>query len=795
MLYPKDIEAKLGFDKIRLLLKEKCLSNLGAGIVDKITLSNNPDHIRKLLLQTEEFVRILVAGEPFPSNYFLDVSSALERSKTEGMFLQEEEFLNINRSLQTILSCDRFLRKRSQEFPQLHLLTSMVQFDESICRKISEKIDDNGYVKDSASEKLAEVRQQLKSKHAQVRRTLNSIYKNAVKDGYVPEGASMTIRDGRMVIPITAEYKRRIKGFVHDESATGQTVFLEPAEVLEGNNEIRELENAEKREVIRILTALTDLLRANLEDIRRAYQFLSLIDFIRAKARLAIEMKAVMPKVNDDRNMRWRKARHPLLFLAYEKTGRKVVPLDIALEDGQRMIIISGPNAGGKSVCLKTVGLIQYMLQSGLLVPLGEESVAGIFENIFIDIGDEQSIENDLSTYSSHLTNMRFFLKHTDKKTLCLIDEFGTGTDPHFGGAIAEAILDKLVEERSNGVITTHYSNIKHYAGQKEEVVNGAMKFDMQNLEPLYELEIGKPGSSFSLEIAKKIGLPPQIIEYARGVAGSKSMNVDDLILKLERQEQEIVRREKEARETEQFVKNLKNKYDQLYNQLENRKKEIIDSAKKEAAQILSSTNREIEKTIRHIRENKAEKKETKRVRERLGQLKERVSPEQIIEEHMKVKVIPGKVEVGDNVRITDKDVVGEVLDIRGKDAEVLVGDLKMMVKLKRLEKISKGMAKQAKKNPARSSAGMNLNQKLAEFSSTLDVRGKRAEEVLGLVDKFIDDAMLFNMEEIRILHGKGNGVLRDLIRNYLKDSGLVSSIHDEHVERGGAGISVIELK
>lgn len=795
MLYPKDIESKLGFDKVRLLLKEKCLSNLGVNIVDKVTLSNNPDHIKKLLLQSEEFMKILVANEPFPSNYFLDVSSSLERTKTEGIFLSEEEFLSINRSLQTILSCDRFLRKRSEHFPQLHQLTGMVQFDQGICNRISDKIDDNGYVKDSASAQLAEIRQKLKGKHAQVRRTLNAIYKNAVKDGFVPEGASMTIRDGRMVIPITAEYKRRIKGFVHDESATGQTVYLEPTEVLEGNNEIRELENAEKREVIRILTALTDLLRANLDDIKRAYQFLSFIDFIRAKARLAIEMNAVMPKLVDSRSMNWKRARHPLLFLTYQKTDRSVVPLDIELNEEQRMVIISGPNAGGKSVCLKTVGLIQYMLQSGLLVPLGEESVAGIFENIFIDIGDEQSIENDLSTYSSHLTNMRFFLKHTDKHTLCLIDEFGTGTDPHFGGAIAEAILDKLVESKGNGVITTHYSNIKHYAGQKHGVVNGAMRFDMQNLEPLYELEIGKTGSSFSLEIAKKIGLPPQIIDYARNVAGSKSMNVDDLILKLEKQEQEIVQREKEARDTEQMVKNLKNKYDQLYNQLEAKKKEIIDAAKREAALLLSNTNREIEKTIKHIRENKAEKKETKRVRERLVQLKERVNTEQIIEEHEKLKVIPGKIEKGDHVRITDKDVVGEVLDVRGKDAEVLVGDLKMMIKMKRLEKISKGVAKLARKAPGRASGGINMNQKFAEFSSTLDVRGKRAEEVLGLVDKFIDDALLFNMQEIRILHGKGNGILRDLIRDYLKDSSVITGINDEHVERGGAGISVIELK
>ena len=795
MLYPTDIESKIGFDKIRELLKELCLSTLGAGIVDKMSLSNQEDTILRLLTQTQEFLKILQANEPFPSNYFLDVSDSLGRTKTQGIFLTEHECLNINRSLKTIVACERFLNKRQQDFPQLHQLTSFVSFDTSICDEIDEKIDENGYVKDHASERLAEVRQQLRGKHAQVRRTLNAIYKNAVKEGYVPEGATMTIRDGRMVIPISAENKRRIKGFVHDESSTGQTVFLEPTEVLEGNNEIRELEHAEKREVIKILTALTDMIREDLHEIKRAYQFLSFVDFIRAKARLAMNMNAVLPSVERGTKMDWRQARHPLLYLAYEKQGKNVVPLNISLNEEQRMVIISGPNAGGKSVCLKTVGLIQYMLQCGMLVPVREDSTAGIFNNIFIDIGDEQSIENDLSTYSSHLTNMYFFLKHADNKTICLIDEFGTGTDPHFGGAIAEAILDSLVASKSHGVVTTHYSNIKHYANQKEGIVNGAMRFDMKNLEPLYELEIGKPGSSFSLEIAKKIGLPGGIIDYAKDVIGNKSIDVDDLILQLERQQQEIDQREKEARETEKYVKDLKNRYDQLYTKLEDQKKQIIDAAKKEAAQLLSTTNREIEKTIRHIKENKAEKKETRKMRERLGQLKEKVNTDKIIKEHEEVKLLPGKVEVGDHVMITDKNVVGEVLDLRGKDAEVSVGGLKTMVKLSRLKKVSKSIAKQASKSMGKAASSFNMNQKLAEFSSTLDVRGKRVEEVLGIVDKFIDDALLFGFEEVKILHGKGNGVLRDLIRNYLKNSNLVASVNDEHVERGGAGISVIELR
>ncbi|UII27256.1 Smr/MutS family protein [Fulvivirga maritima] len=794
MLYPKELEQKIGFDKIRDFLKERCLSDLGISIVNKIGYSTEIDQVEKLLFQTSEFLSILTSDEPFPTNYFYDVSSSLKGIRAEGTFLTEDEFLRVNNSLKTIVACIRFFRKREESYPYLSSMNGLVKFDETIIDAISQKIDDGGFVKDSASEGLAEVRRSLKGKHAQVRRALDSIYKNAVKDGYVPEGASLTVRDGRMVIPITAEYKRRIKGFVHDESATGQTVYLEPSEVLEGNNEIRELENAEKREVIKVLTRLTDRLRVDLQNIKRGYHYLSLIDFIRAKAKLAYDMEAVRPEITNKPFFDWREARHPILLMAYQASGRKVEPLSIVISEDQHFVVISGPNAGGKSVCLKTVALTQYMLQCGLLVPIREDSKAGIYQDIFIDIGDEQSIENDLSTYSSHLSNMKYFLQHADDSSLCLIDEFGTGTDPHYGGAIAEGILDQLVGKRAKGVITTHYSNIKHYAENKEKVVNGAMKYDVENLEPLYQLEIGKPGSSFSLEIARKIGLANTVTKYAREVIGRKGVDVDDLILKLEKQTQEIQRREQEALDLDKEVKSLKRRYDKLYQELEDNKRDIINKAKRDAASLLATTNKEIEKTIRHIKENKAEKKETIKMRNRLANLKEQVDVKPAVSKP-KIEVVPGEIGVGDTVRFIDNQVTGEVIDVRGKDVEVKVGDLKTVVKKKRLEKISKAKAREITRSYGKPGSGMNLNQKVADFTGTLDVRGKRGEEVLGMVDKFIDDAMIANSSEVKILHGKGNGILKDLIRNHLKGSNVIESIHDEHVERGGAGISIVTLK
>lgn len=793
-LYPKNIEEKLSFDQIRKLLNEKCLSNLGIEAVEKMQFSADFNVVEKHLSQTNEFLKILNSEENFPTSYFIDTTPALKKARTEGAFLSEAELLDIARSLEAIAKCITFLKQRKESYPQLAALVDFVDFDQNIIDEIASKIDENAQVKSNASPELKKVRGSLHAHYGKVKKLVDRIFRDAVKSGYVPEGASMTVRDGRMVIPIAAEHKRKLQGFIHDESSTGQTVFIEPAAVLAGNNEIRELENAEKREVIKILTQLTDLIRRNLDPIKGAYRFLAKIDFIRAKALLAKDLDALKPKLHKEKTFEWEDAKHPLLFIAYQKQGRKVVPLGIHMDTSQRLLIISGPNAGGKSVCLKTVGLLQYMLQCGLLIPVDETSTAGIYSNIFIDIGDEQSLDNDLSTYSSHLTNMKHFLKYAEEETLVLIDEFGTGTDPQFGGAIAEAILDKLVKSGCQGVITTHYSNIKLYAEDHEGVINGAMKFDMDNLEPLYQLEIGKPGSSFSLEISRKIGLDKEVIDYAKQAIGGKKVDVDDLILKLEKQQQQIEQRDRELKASEQKVRSLEQKYSHLYEELERNKKEIISKAKNEASHLLSKTNKEIEKTIRHIRENQAQKSETKKARKRLEELKSRVEPqEKNLKSYKKPEVVGGVIKKGDQVKLKDQDVVGEVLDIKGKDAEVQMGALKSMIKLSRLDKISNRQSKQLKSNPKKS-RGIDLAQKRANYSTTLDLRGKRAEEALPMVDKFIDDALLFGIGEVKILHGKGNGILKDLIRKHLKGSSFISSMGDEHIEHGGAGITVVEF-
>ncbi|MDX1627193.1 MAG: endonuclease MutS2 [Fulvivirga sp.] len=794
-LYPQNIEEKLSFDQIRELIKDKCLSNLGVKASEKIRFTSDHSLLKKLLGQTEEFVSIIKSDENFPTSNFKDVSESLRKVRAEGSFLSETELLDISYSLRAVKSCLNFITDHYESYPNLYTLTSEVNISLEIPKAIEGKIDRNGEVKDNASARLQELRNDIKKQYSQVKKLVDKLFKESVKSGFVPEGASMTVRDGRMVIPIAAEYKRRVKGFIHDESSTGQTVFIEPAAVLEGNNEIRELENAEKREVIRILTALTDQIRENLPNIKIGYSFLAKVDLIRAKALFALEIGAEMPELKADTLLDWHNARHPLLFLSYQKQNKKVVPLTIRTDELQRLIVISGPNAGGKSVCLKTVGLLQYMLQCGLLVPMESHSVAGVYRQIFIDIGDEQSLDNDLSTYSSHLTNMKHFLRNADDRTLILIDEFGTGTDPQFGGAIAEGILHQLLSRRCQGVITTHYSNIKLYAEDREGIVNGAMKFDVDRLEPMYELELGLPGSSFSLEISRKIGLDRDVIEYARRSIGGKNVNVDDLILKLEKQEQEIEQRDEKLRKAEQQAKMLEEKYERLYKELEENKKDIINRAKEEASDILAKTNREIEKTIRHIKENRAQKQETKKARERLENLKSNIKPGK----HQRIKQTPqvakGPIAVGDKVKLEDKDVAGTVLDIKGKDVEVQIGGLKSMVKLNRLIKIADGGGNQPSRPKPGSAKTMDLARKRADFTTTLDLRGKRGEEALPEVDKFIDNALLFNVNEVKILHGKGDGILKDLVRQHLKGAPFIESMYDEHIERGGAGITVVELK
>ena len=791
MLIPKDIEGKLGFDRIRQILQEGCQSVQGKEQVGDMTFTSSPWHLRSLHLQTSEFLNILLAGETLPLQHIHDLREYVKKSGTIGTFLQPEEFLKVVESIDAGATLYRFLSGRRSEFPNLFEIVQDLGDHSAVRKEIQAKISEDGQVKSGASPELQRIRRSMDQARTKLRKDLDRIFRDAVKNGMVPEKASVTIRDGRMVIPVLAEYKRRIKGFVHDESATGQTVYMEPAEVLESNNELRELEYAERREIVKILITLTDIIRPYASSLNHLTHLLGTFDFIRSKARLARELDAVLPSSAETSSIVLNNARHPLLYLNFKNTQRQVVPVSLRINSEMRLIIISGPNAGGKSVCLKTTGLIQYMWQTGLLVPVDETSEMGIFDSVFLDIGDEQSIENDLSTYSSHLTLMKKFMDHANERSLVLIDEFGTGTDPQYGGAIAESILDKLVSLQCRGIITTHYGNIKSYAEKHSEVINGAMKYDVEHLEPLYQLQIGIPGSSFSFEVARKIGLPGAIIEYARKLIGEKQFNVDELILKLEKQEQQIRERDLSLRKKEEEVEKLRSQYESLADELKENKKEIIGKAREEARRLLSETNREIEKTIRHIKENKAEKKETKRMRERLDSLKKKVS----VEDKENKQAAAENIKTGDSVRLMGKDVTGEVLSVRGNTIEVQVGALKTLVKKNQLEKISRSEARKTSRSTGIISSNVDMNQRLAGFSHSIDLRGKRADEAMMLTEKFIDDALLFNARELRILHGKGDGILRQRLRELLRANPYVESVNDEHVERGGAGISIVTLK
>lgn len=791
MNYPDDFEGKLGFDHIRQRLHGYCLSSLGSGLVDQLQFHTSLDQILELLQQNLEFKQIFEKGETFPSAHYVNPDDIFRKASLEGNYLDETEFLQLAYSLQTIFSCRDFLVKAKEFYPALFQLTVQVTILRKLDQRILSVIDENASVKDSASPELARIRKKLRDEQGRLRKLIDHVYRQAIEQAWVPEGALPTIREGRLVIPILAEHKRRMKGFILDESATGQTVFMEPAEVLEANNEIRDLEHAQKREVIRILKQLTDEVREQLPELKTAYHFLAQIDFIRAKAKLALDLQSNLPQLKATPALSWRKARHPLLYMGL-KGRREIVPLEINLDEQNRILLVSGPNAGGKSVCLKTVGLLQYMLQCGLLIPASPDSVAGIFMDIFIDIGDQQSIENDLSTYSSHLKNMSFFLQHASGRSLILMDELGSGTDPDFGGAIAQSILHSLLQKKVWGVATTHYYNLKLFAGQHEGIRNAAMRFDEKNLVPLYMLDIGKPGSSFALEIAQKTGLPKNTLEEAQELVGKELMGFESLVRNLEKEKNELTGKVKNLEKQERELKQLLSKYDTLTSELESRKKEIIDKAKLEANTLLRETNKEIEKTIRHIRENQAERKETLKVRKNLQELTRKVAHQPVPVKKEKTDNSP--IQPGNRVRIIGQDGSGVVLSMKGKNAVVQFGEIKSTVNISKLEKLTGSVSTpDPVKKPQ--SSGIKLHEKQSRFNPTLDVRGKRGEEAVALLEQFIDDAILLGHGEVKILHGKGEGILRKILRDHLKRYKQVASAADEHVERGGDGVTVVVLK
>ncbi|MGB3467862.1 MAG: endonuclease MutS2 [Cyclobacteriaceae bacterium] len=793
--YPKEIERKIGFDTIRELLNNACLSALGQQYVDRIKPTDDAEQLTKILNQTSEFLSILSNDISFPESNYLDVSDLLKKAEVQNIFLTEEEFYDLKVSLTTIFKCLVFFKKHEYDYPYLTAASTGVSLDEEVIKSIDQIIDERGKVRDNASDRLGKIRKEIIKNQSKARKSIDSILKNARKEGFTKDDAGITVRGGRLVIPISSEYKRRIKGFIHDESATGQTVYMEPAEVLEINNEIRELSYEENREIVKILTRLTDTIRVYLPDMSRAYQFLGMIDFIRAKAKLARQLDATLPKIVNKPLVNWDNARHPLLFLSHQKLGKPIVPLNILLTEENRILLISGPNAGGKSVCLKTVGLVQYMFQCGLLPSVDESSEFGIFKKIFIDIGDEQSIENDLSTYSSHLTNMREFTENMSGKTLFLIDEFGTGTEPQFGGAIAESILKTLNHKRGFGVITTHYANLKKLAEKSNGIINGAMRYDVEKLEPLYELEIGKPGSSFALEIAGKIGLKGDILEHAKKLVGHSHVRFDELINTLEKEKNEYKEKfERVTTHQEELEKEIE-KYTALKENLDKDRKRLLKDARLAAKSIIEDANKRVETTIREIKEQKAEKEATKKLRESLGDHKKRLEKKLRKDRNgqPKPEKRSGELAIGDVVRMIGQEVSGEVIGLKGKKAEVRFGLIKSLVKIEQLEKMQG--VKLPVSSPRSSMKGFDINRKVANFSSNLDLRGKRVEEALGEVDAFIDEAILVGFNQLRIVHGKGHGVLRDVIQNHLKGNPAIEQLGDEHIERGGSGVTVVTLK
>ncbi len=835
MIYPLNFEQKIGFDHVRQLLKGKCLSSLGIEKIEDMDFSGDFNIINCRLDQVVEFMRILQEEDDFPCQYFFDVRPSLRRIKVEGMYMDEQELFDLRRSLETIRDIIRFLQQTDDEgesesdslpYPTLSELAGDIMTFPQLITRINNILDKFGKMKDNASAELLRIRRELSATTGSISRSLNSILRAAQSDGYVDKDVTPTMRDGRLVIPVAPGMKRKIRGIVHDESATGKTVFIEPAEVVEANNRIRELEGEERREIIRILTEFSAVVRPQVPAILSSYEFLAEIDFIRAKAVFSIEAKACKPDVEDRQIVDWFEAVHPLLQMSLAKHGKKVVPLDIELTPEKRILLISGPNAGGKSVCLKTVGLLQYMLQCGVPVPMHERSHVGIFESIFIDIGDEQSIEDDLSTYSSHLTNMKNMMKGCNGRSLILIDEFGGGTEPQIGGAIAEAVLKRFNQKGTFGVITTHYQNLKHFAENHEGVVNGAMLYDRHEMKALFQLQIGNPGSSFAVEIARKIGLPEDVIADASEIVGSEYIQSDKYLQDIVRDKRYWETKRQNIRKREKIMEETIARYEKEIEELTRSRKEILKKAKEDAEYLLQESNAKIENTIRTIKEAQAEKERTKLARKELTDFRQQVEEidkaaleEQIARKMERLrekqerkkerknkpaenkpavvvpKVLP--IQSGDYVRIKGQTTVGQVMEISGKNAVVMFGLMKTNVKTDRLERSDapKPTTTIAKSTFVSSETQDRMYEKRLSFKQDIDVRGMRGDEAIQAVTYFIDDAILVGVSRVRILHGTGSGILRTLIRQYLATVPGVADFRDEHVQFGGAGITVVDLK
>ena len=851
MIYPNNYESKIGFDEIRRLLKGHCMSSLGQEKVDELAFSDDASVINEAMAQVREMRRMMQATEKPEMNYFFDVRESVARLRMENTHIEEDELFDLRRSLETIGIIVAFLNKNNGDdekpeflYPALHRMAEDVLTFPAIIRRIDSILDKFGKIKDSASMTLAGIRHEMEQTAGSISRTLYTILHSAQRDGLVAQDVAPTLRDGRLMIPVAPGLKRKIKGIVHDESATGKTVFIEPAEVVEANNKVRELEAAERREIVRILTVFSDELRPHVQEVLDSYHFLAQIDLVHAKAEMAEQMQAFEPEVKGAPTMDWIRAIHPLLQRSLAKQDKKVVPLDIMLVKDKRLLIISGPNAGGKSVCLKTVGLLQYMLQCGLSIPVGDRSTVGVFQNIMIDIGDEQSIADDLSTYSSHLLNMKNMMKQANNRTLLLIDEFGGGTEPTIGGAIAEAVLNQFWKKDAFGVITTHYQNLKHFAEDHPGVVNGAMLYDRHQMQALFQLSIGQPGSSFAIEIARKTGIPEEVINDASEIVGSEYIQSDKYLQDIVRDKRYWEGKRQTIHQHEKSLEGHIQRYETNLEEIERERKQILSRAKQQAEELLAEANRRIENAIREIKEAQAEKEQTRLIREELQEFREQVqnddtrglmSEEEFAKklrqmEERKARKAQRKekkgeelkaaseklaarakedlhpenrpLEKGDSVRIKGTNSIGEIESIQGKQATVIFGGLRSKVKLEQLERTSKAPtpATPADKHAHLAIQTSHMTRATMEdrkqnFHQDIDVRGMRGDEAIDTVMHFIDDAILIGLSRVRILHGTGTGILRQLIRQYLNTVPNVKKAKDEHVQFGGAGITVVDLE
>lgn len=848
MIYPNTFENKIGFNEIRTLLRERCLSSLGKEEIDKITFMDDMKAINTQLARVREFRKLQEEAEDFPISYFFDVRQSVARLRLEGTHLEEDELFDLRRSMGTICDIVAYLNRCDEDeasipqdgwkhepvypYPALHELADGVMTYPQILQRIDQILDKFGKIRNTASPELNNIRRELTKTEGSISRTLYSILRSAQSEGLIEKDVTPAMRDGRLVIPIVPTMKRKIKGIVHDESASGKTLFVEPTEVVEANNRVRELEAEERREIIRILNEIAKIIRPHVPQILASYKLLAQVDMIRAKAELAKLIGGIEPEVGKYPLIDWIEATHPLLRLSLEKQGKKVVPLEIMLTRNKRMLIISGPNAGGKSVCLKTVGLLQYMLQCGLSIPMSERSKAGIFQNILIDIGDEQSIEDDLSTYSSHLTNMKNMMKSANDRTLILIDEFGTGTEPQIGGAIAEAVLKQFCIKKAYGVITTHYQNLKHFADSHEGVVNGAMLYDRHQMQALFQLQIGQPGSSFAIEIARKIGLPEQVIHDASEIVGSDYIQSDKYLQDIVRDKRYWESKRQTIHQREKQMEQTISKYESELTDLEKSRKEVLAKAKERAEELFKESNKKIENVIREIREKQAEKEETKKLRDSLKDFKEGIADidKQAEDDKIARKMAQilrrkdnknkrkkekeekapdatslqdstiaqtqnSKFKEGDTVRIKGTTTVGTIENIQDKNVVVIFGGLRSTTAIKKIEHATP--PKKEEPRPYMTVGRQTretIDSKKLNFKQDLDVRGMRGEEALNAVMYFIDDATLVGMSRVRILHGTGTGILRQLIRQYLATVPSVTSYKDEHVQFGGAGITVVDL-